>query len=254
MPDVRDRLAKLPPDRKYYEPSGLFSYITVKGPRRNENQDCAAAWGGPDGIAILLTDGMGGTRFGKDASLTATAELISRIDPQNLRIEDIERAVQHAHATCNTQFRGDGGTTAVGCVLTPKTLFVFWVGDSRAYGVAANGTVHLLTRDDTLTAWRQPNYAEDMEADPNSPLIQAIGCANGSLVPHVIQFPSDLFRRVILATDGAYRIPADAFNTGAVSPDPTRAISHSAEWYYGKDNISVATLNPSAFPKGNFCV
>jgi serine/threonine protein phosphatase PrpC len=118
---------------------------------------------GKHGLLFMVADGMGGAAAGEVASAMAvdsvTRVLVERWadhvapDPESFA-DALREATNHANsrihqfAAASRDHLGMGTTATIAGMLGDK-LFLSQVGDSRAY-LARNGTVHQLTRDQSL--------------------------------------------------------------------------------------------------------
>jgi protein phosphatase len=130
---------------------------TVCGPVREENQDAALVWNGPDGeVMLVVADGMGGHASGRQA-----AETVVRTCRQESRrrhgapwAEVMRGALVQAHAQVVEASRGEAmGATAVLAVVETAAsiprLHLAHVGDSRAY-LLRGASLYRLTTDHSL--------------------------------------------------------------------------------------------------------
>lgn len=116
----------------------------------------------PFGLYIVA-DGMGGHQHGEVASGLAVRSLANHVvrklftsllspqpTPPEESIQDIVNAgVQEAHQAITREVPG-GGTTMTAVLILGDQLTIAHVGDSRAYSVAADGSLKALTRDHSL--------------------------------------------------------------------------------------------------------
>lgn len=239
------KLAALPPDRTCEDKKFPFSFVTAKGPVRDENQDFVCAWGGPLGYAVLLVDGMGGMKAGREAALTTAATFVERLNPQdpNVNTEAIVAVFQRANSRIYADYSGASGAVAALHLRAPSKSYVAWVGDARAYAIG-NNRIAQITQDDAVTGDDAYNYG----------LIQGIGCE--AIIPdvHVLKLP-DSVTRIALLSDGAYTIDDERLTSSLCSTSPVLATFQAAQWFYGKDNISVAFVDHNKpFPAQDFAV
>ncbi len=112
---------------------------------------------------LVVADGVGGIKGGKQASGTAVEELASHIgqtigcyynfdvDKEHEFLEQLERAVEASHARVRDELSRDGrgpATTLTMVALVWPRAYVVHVGDSRAYYLR-RGRLQQLTRDQT---------------------------------------------------------------------------------------------------------
>lgn len=248
MNELIQKLAALPPDRVCEDKKFPFSFVTAKGPTREENQDFVCAWGGPLGYAVLLVDGMGGMKAGREAALVTAATFIERLNPQdpNVNTEALVSVFQRANSRIYAAHSGASGAVAVLHLRTPTKSYVAWVGDARAYAIG-NNRIAQITQDDTIAAYAGGD-------SDNFALIQGIGCE--AIIPdvHVLKLP-DSVTRIALLSDGAYGIDDARLTSSLCSTTPAPDTFKAAQWFYGKDNISVAFVDHNKpFPTQDFAV
>lgn len=112
---------------------------------------------------FIVADGMGGHRHGEIASGLAVRAMADQVTRKLLQpfvslkaagqadsIQEILRdGVQEAHRAIKKDAPG-GGTTMTAVLIFGNQLNVAHIGDSRAYQVDPDGSLHLLTRDHSL--------------------------------------------------------------------------------------------------------
>ncbi|MDP9068001.1 MAG: protein phosphatase 2C domain-containing protein [Actinomycetota bacterium] len=119
---------------------------------RSNNED--AAYAGPRLLA--LADGMGGHAAGEVAASLAIKELLPLDEgrPSRDMLGDLRRAFRRANAAIADRAASDPETSGMGTTLTAllfagRRVALAHIGDSRAY-LLRNGSLHQVTRDDTL--------------------------------------------------------------------------------------------------------
>ncbi|HEY9301112.1 MAG TPA: protein phosphatase 2C domain-containing protein, partial [Phormidium sp.] len=223
--------------------------------RRSENQDRAIFLRvrfeesrKPSMAALVLCDGMGGMVDGGKCANLAISTFASSLVHTNASLlkEKLKIAVNDANRSVYENFRGRGGATlsALSFNTTDEWAAVN-VGDSRIYCVSNNGTVTLLTIDDTL---------EKQLANLNLPspppefrqLLQYVGMGKG-IEPRIIDLNSFSGAKWFLITsDGAHSISDEMLHTlvgYAKNPrEVADRLTQLSEWLGGKDNSTVAVL------------
>ncbi len=102
---------------------------------------------------FAVTDGMGGEKEGEFASLTA-AEALSGCQNYKAPYEEMCACVERANAVICERREKTGsriGTTIVSAVVKGRRLYVYNIGDSRAF-LYRDGTLTQLSKDHTVTA------------------------------------------------------------------------------------------------------
>lgn len=228
---------------------------------------------GPQGVLLLVADGMGGQACGELASqmcsdLTPTRLLdgvrqrqtASRDELGELLAQALESANQSIlEASRNRPACKGMGTTATAALVSGSSVMVAQVGDSRAY-LIRNGKLAQLTRDQTFL-----NYLVEMGAvdagvesrdDPRrSILVQALGTSeklNVVLTGAEVQNGD----RLLLASDGLYGpVRADEILEIAGGNADLEARCHSlidaANRQGGPDNITLILADISGLPAGD---
>jgi PPM family protein phosphatase len=213
--------------------SGPFRLVSRRH-RRGTQQDAAAA--APHLVAVA--DGMGGHADGADAALAAVSALAGTVTGPC----DLEGLVA-GFAAAQTEVASLGepggyrnpGSTLVAVVADPDGAHVHgaWIGDSRIYGVAADGVVALLTED---------------HAGFYGGLLAALG-EHGPEFWQVGTFtvPATEFGWLLLTSDG-FHGPLEA--AGVLGPDallgdPGDLARLAALAAAGSDNITVLAAAPS---------
>jgi serine/threonine protein phosphatase PrpC len=190
--------------------SGAISIGTSVGAVRDENQDAAlcmrARFGnepGNDFDLLILCDGMGGMRGGREASSHAIARFIftvmeSRKRPFEALMNDAMRA---ANDSLYRKFGGSGGTTLSAVVLQRgREAIGTHAGDSRIYTVSDDGALDQVSQDDTLSSLLN----RGSETEHGSKLVQFVGMG-GDLEPHTYRLALN-GQRILLTSDGVHGV------------------------------------------------
>lgn len=116
------------------------------GPVRMENQDSWRALElGGGRVALLLADGMGGHKGGREAAQGAVDAAVAALEAAG-QTPDLTAAVAAANDAVRElalRIGGRPGTTLVAAVIAGEEVTVANVGDSRAYLVAGDTAVRL---------------------------------------------------------------------------------------------------------------
>jgi len=225
---------------------------------------------GPQGVLLLVADGMGGQACGELASqmcsdLTPT-RLLEGVRQRQAASRDelgelLARALESANqsileASRNRPACKGMGTTATAAWVRGSSVLVAQVGDSRAY-LIRNGKMAQLTRDQTFLNYLVEMGAVDAEAesrdDPRrSILVQALGTSeklNVVLTGAEVQNGD----RLLLASDGLYgAVGADEILEIAGGSAGLEARCHTlidtANRHGGPDNITLILAEISGLP------
>ena len=229
-----------------------------RDPNKQVNEDAFRAVELPDGLLVVVCDGMGGHVGGRIASQAAVQTIEQEwrgrgpvTDPRRLLGECIARAGTEVYALGGTNAASERpGSTCVAAWLGRDGLFVAHVGDSRAYRLRA-GQLYPLTRDHTVVeAWLQAGQItpEQAKGHPDAHRItRALGIA-----PHVeveLRPSEDVrpFDRLLLCTDGLTDLiePSELVQRLGSPSDLdsiARGLVELANQRGGHDNITVVLI------------
>ena len=170
---------------KTVAPAGLvpgpldYQVANLQGIGRRELQEDAFAFGNaldPDairrgGLLLVVADGMGGMKGGRQASETVTEELLRAFAgfyPEENLTEQLNDAVRHAGEVVYSKLEGAGGSTVVVGLIYKQKLYFTSVGDSYIFLlhnhtlVRLNRSQNVMNRDlqdDILGGRLQPEIA-----------------------------------------------------------------------------------------------
>lgn len=151
-----------------------------------------------NGIVLAVSDGMGGALAGEVASKMAVESVCEKLlatdddttlTPENhdhLLISSLYNATLYANYLIHQQGRSDPqfqgmGATFTGIGITPKSVDIIQVGDSRAY-LVRNGKIYQVTKDQSLVQQlidAQQISAEEAETHTlKNVILQALGAQN----------------------------------------------------------------------------
>lgn len=228
---------------------------------------------GPQGVLLLVADGMGGQACGELASQMCSdltpvrlldglreRQTASREELGGLLTKALESANQSILETSRDRPACKGmGTTATAVLVRGSSVLVAQVGDSRAY-LIRNGAMAQLTRDQTFLNYLVELGAVDaaIEArdDPRrSILVQALGTSeklNVVLTGAEVQDGD----RLLLASDGLYGpVKADEIldiaGGDADLEARCRALIAAANQHGGPDNITLILADITGLSAGD---
>ncbi|HUK70251.1 MAG TPA: protein phosphatase 2C domain-containing protein [Streptosporangiaceae bacterium] len=278
-PDGHDSGGRAPSGRDHQEVDlGLLAGVTDRGVRHLMNEDAMAlavaeTAAGPAAVAVVC-DGVSTSDHPDEASLAA-AEAAARVLLTAVReggdlpsaSSDAVRSAREAVASLAGAAGGEPSATFISAVMTSEAVTVCWLGDSRAYWLAAgpDPAAQRLTRDDSL--------AEEMvaagllaEADaltsPQAHVVTRwVGADPGEPPPHVATFEPPGPGVVLLCSDGLWNYQPDAAELAALAlpgalTDPLGAAVTLVNFALdagGRDNITVvlAPFPPAQRPSGS---
>jgi protein phosphatase len=222
-----------------------------------------------NGYAMAVADGMGGLAAGEVASSMVLTTIVNlmlssvkwalKLDNPEFRDEEIRQGIQRGidYLTKADQAIEDRaereesskgmGTTLTGCYSFADDLFVFHIGDSRAY-LYRNGKLNQLTRDHTVAqelADRGDIPQEAVERHHLKHILtRSIGHAAGKLDVEVHQLKLRNNDLVMLCSDGLHDMINDqqivhAINSSDSAQNKCEALKNLALEHGGKDNITV---------------
>jgi len=261
---------KVPSGRDHSELDlGLLAGVTDRGLRHSRNEDAMAlatadAPGGPVAIAVVC-DGVSTSPRPDDASLAAAQASVRALLTSARRGEDPAEAslaaVRSAHqALTRIGAAGDApSATYISAVIDRHAVTVCWLGDSRAYWLAAGPDATRLSTDDSLAeemVARGVIAEAEALASPQAHVITRwLGADVAVLEPHVARFEPPGPGVVLVCSDGLWNYqPETAALAGLALPaaltDPLGAAAELVKFALdagGMDNITVV-LAP--FPLG----
>jgi serine/threonine protein phosphatase PrpC len=246
--------------------------VTDKGLSRRRNEDALAigriaAAGTPGAVTVaVVSDGVSSAPRGDaaanaavDAGITA---LLDALAAGAAPVPATELAAHAANAAV-AALAPSGSTwdppscTYVSAVVTDRDVTVGWLGDSRAYWLAADPAgARMLTVDDSPAARRAAAgaaaagaAAAGAAADPRDlALLRWLGVDVADPTPQVVTFAPDGPGRLLLCSDGLSRyfttpdrLAANAPVDGSVAV-AARVLTQAALDAGGRDNIAIALL------------
>ncbi|MBR5409201.1 MAG: Stp1/IreP family PP2C-type Ser/Thr phosphatase [Clostridia bacterium] len=239
-----------------------YSYVTDKGIRRQENQDCCYAFEPePGAVFAIVCDGMGGENAGDIASTLAVETVVHRIrtgwhrnmqpsSVKNLLLTSITAANICVFDLAESEeiYRGMG-TTVVCAVILDDFVTVAHVGDSRAYIYAE--TLRQLTKDHSLV--QELLDAGDLTPDEakNYPKKNYITRALGVAEKIEIDFTRSQFGKgdkLLLCSDGLTNFVPDEEIKGILdehADNAAKKLVGAANAAGGGDNITAVVISNS---------
>jgi serine/threonine protein phosphatase PrpC len=179
--------------------------FSLRGPKE-DNQDTVYFQILPDGTACAaIADGVGGMGGGKAASLCVERGIIDAIKMKNF---DPLKALQLAHEYVNQLDIPTAATTAIVVTVKAHRLLFAHTGDSRISILRSNGLLTLtvdqtevavLVKEGVLTKADAKSYRR------RNVLTHAVEKGQ-ELLPQVGEFPIADGDRILLVTDGIYKV------------------------------------------------
>lgn len=234
-----------------------YSVGTDVGRKRTENQDSYGVIKGKGYQILFVADGMGGANGGALASSLAVSSIEKFFRQPNVEFNQVNllSAVQKANAEIFIKGSSDNslsgmGTTIVGLGFIDNHIFVFNVGDSRAYRFS-NGKISQLTSDHTLVQELvragsiSPEQAED---HPVSHMLTRSLGPSADVQVDCDQLENGMIAgdRFLLCSDGLYNmVPLtdieDILNGNSID-DAIQMLIKKANDNGGSDNITAIVI------------
>ena len=214
---------------------------TMAAPRQSVQELPAV----PDGLLVMVADGMGGHVGGREASRRATETIVRLTAPDGER-PALAEALRAANREVFKAAAADGalrgmGTTVAGILAMADRIAWFNVGDSRVYSVRPE-FLRQLSMDDVPAG-----------AAGSGRITQALGGANSFLevAPHVGGEATRAGRRYLLCSDGLTDMLELATIESVLSNDDGALVEELLERTLAagaRDNVSivVASVRPQA--------
>ncbi len=250
---------------------GVAAGVSDRGRRHHRNEDALAlhVLGGDNGVPAVVAvvcDGVSSAERPDDASEAAAragsaalvAALLDGMDPEPATREAMTSALAAVAGLAHAGERQAApACTYVSAVVTAGTVTVGWVGDSRAYWVAASDPATPSSRLTVDDSWAAEIVASgvlgqaEAEAVPLAHAITAwLGADAGDVLPHVVQLTPEGPGIVVLCSDGLWNYLETAEMVAAALPAAAaeaplaaaRELVRVALQAGGHDNVTVAVL------------
>jgi serine/threonine protein phosphatase PrpC len=252
--------------------AGLLAGVTDRGVRHHRNEDALAlaTVHGPDGLVpiAIVSDGVSSAPRPDEASLAAVQAAIGVLAPAAEAGEDpvaASTAAVRAASAALVKLAGPEGAPAatyVSAVAGQDAVTICWLGDSRAYWLAADPEACTrLTRDDSLAEELVASGVASMEDAMASPQAHVItrwlGADLPDAEPHVAEFQPTGPGVLLICSDGLWNYRPEAADLASLVPFPdvfTDALTVAAKLVAfavdsgGMDNITVILMPFQAVP------
>jgi serine/threonine protein phosphatase PrpC len=251
---------------------GLLAGVTDRGLRHHRNEDAMALAtadraDGPAAVAVVC-DGVSTSERPDEASLAAAMAAVGALLPAVRTGADLEQACPAAVAAAAAAVAALAGDSAdqpsatlLAAVVTPAEVTLCWLGDSRAYWLAADASSQRLTRDDSLAeemvAAGLISEAEAMNSPHAHVVTRWLGGDAAEATPHVARFEPPGPGVVLLCSDGLWNYQPDPAGLAALAlpaarEAPLAAASGLVQFAVksgGADNITAVLVPfPPAHP------
>ena len=228
---------------------------SARGTHHADNEDAHSDLDGPGGL-FVVADGVGGGAMAQLASRLLVDALHGALDARRIDADtvravmlDADRTIQRAIAR-----RTDLPGAATVVLAAPVDAFatrwlIGWVGDCRAYRLAADGEgrVQALTRDDTFRALGEAAPPGGSPDDP-ARMVGNGATAGANVALHELA-TGDLF---VLCSDGVHKhLDEDdwrgALQSDAPLPDRCERLIAAARAHGSTDDATVLLLRRNGF-------
>ena len=262
---------KVPVGRDHAELDlGLVAGVTDRGLRHQRNEDAmalatASAQAGPVALAVV-SDGVSSAPRPDEASLMAVRTAMRVLlqsarageDPVGSSVAAAKAGAQALNGLAGPE--GSPAATYVSAVVSHEVVTVCWLGDSRAYWLAADpAECARLTKDDSLAeeivAAGLASVDEAMASPQAHVITRWLGADLPEPQPHVAQFAPPGPGVLLICSDGLWNYRPEAADLAALAfpaapTDPLAAAAGLVKFAVesgGVDNVT-AVLVP--FPPG----
>ena len=227
-------------------------YIYGLGSRARENMSGDRTLANSDRYIFAVCDGMGGEQFGDKASAIASDTINAFSDALNeAPPEKLHETVNELATEANNRITGMvyakhanlSGSTIVLAVLRTTTVYIFNLGDSRAY-FFRNGEIHQITNDHTVAV----RNSADQDNSPDSHRLTAFLGIDDRWVGIQAQAyePFDIAGgALLLCSDGLYDMCTDKEIADIMSNETdgcAHRLTEKALENGGRDNITCVVI------------
>ncbi len=248
----------------------LFNGNTDVGKKRKENQDHFGIKEYSDStVVVIVCDGMGGHRGGREASHGAVEAFLAEMDRfvsahldggilndeafdiKNALCDAVKKANEHVIeiADSSDELR-EMGTTLVGAVVSGNRVYTANVGDSRLYHIK-DGEITQITHDHSLVQYYVDIGRISQSEAKNSPhkniITRSVGNSDFTdpdvFVTHIHE--SDEAEYLVLCSDGLYNMVEEGEIARIVS-DGTADVAARTEMLIANANTAGGTDNITA--------
>jgi protein phosphatase len=227
-------------------------------------EDQTRLFGGSQGKALLVADGMGGHAGGERASTLAVDAMANYLlnnmrwffqlheDPQDDFLDDLKSALDQCQSRVATEAesmpqRKEMGTTLTMAYVVWPRLYVVHVGDSRCY-LLRESELNQITTDHTVAEqYLQAGAIEAKEAETSrwsNVLWNVVGGDSDEISPEVYKAELQIGDTLLLCTDGLNKHVSDGQIAQSLDGDEDaesicRGLVEAANDAGGTDNVTV---------------
>ncbi len=238
-----------------------FYEKSICGNYREINEDTVSIIkNNTDQTIALIADGMGGHEQGEVASQFVATKIKEKFEPTNyFKLEDGEKFVRDLIIQTNRELydysiqntnEKNMGTTLVLAAFFDEMIFIFNIGDSRAYGLKRH-EIRQITNDHTFVNMLVDSgeiTKEEAKTHPQKNIVtKALGTTR-LLQPDVFRLKNHLYNYILLTSDGVTDVLDDESIQKIVfeSDNKAEAVVKRAEELESKDNMSALVIDLKA--------
>lgn len=214
---------------------------------------------------FLVADGMGGYRFGDQASNAVVRSFEHAIVPDAVTSSDtVMAAIDTAHSEIARIAEAEpAGTTVSGLALVSSpsdqkaAWLVFNIGDSRVYQWSANSLAQISTDHSVVQELIDSGALSvaDAEGHPERNVVTRAVGAGSSADVDVWLIPIDSSQRFLICSDGLTKEISDdelsvTLGQNDEVADAAEALMHKALDSGARDNVTVVVVDSSFEPEG----
>jgi PPM family protein phosphatase len=257
------------------QPTPNLAGASNRGRRHHQNEDAIALnLVAPNTFVIVVCDGVSSSQhpeLASQAAATACAEAICAAliqgtsDPSIALFEGVDAALRAVASIPidRTSALDASSTTIVAAIVRDKIATIGWLGDSRAYWLAADKSSQLTQDDSWLREAVEAGYTlAEAEASPYAhAIVRWLGAdtLEADSQPNLITFPLPDTGYLLLCSDGLWNYapePTELYHLLQQAPDNqpiaiSRHLIDYANQQGGQDNITVGILAVTAENAGN---
>lgn len=255
------------PDHLEEMPTDWVAAVCNRGIRHSTNDDAAAVRATSGQRAVLVVcDGVSSATRAAEAAQTASqlvADALAHPEPNDAqRLSTAISQANAAVAALATDPAQPPSCTVAAAVVTPESLVVGWVGDSRVYWFPDGAPAELLTIDDSMAQLRiEWGVERDLaEHGPGAHTITRwLGLGSPTDPPHIVERDVESAGWVLACSDGLWNYASGADElahvmqtvlsdrSSSASPlELARALVTWANDQGGADNVTVAVARLGA--------
>ncbi|HEY8454202.1 MAG TPA: protein phosphatase 2C domain-containing protein [Actinopolymorphaceae bacterium] len=240
--------------------------VSDRGLHHYRNEDAMGAlefqYGYQRGVVAVVCDGISNSPRPDQAAQTAAdagSEALVAFLEYGFRADEATKAAAtsagRAVSALATSRRNAPACTYVSAVVTDNVVTIGWLGDSRAYWLAADTPSQslTLTRDDSLvnhlSETGEMSHEEASRQPSGSALVKWLGADADDGEPRIVTFEPGAPGAVLICSDGLWNYLPDAESLAAAVPNASKEPMAAARTLVqlaleagGHDNVTVVVI------------